>query len=99
MGADYLRFLERRGLAPASVNARRAAVVALYAALRWTGASSADPMRDTPAVRDPTPRHESGSLTAKTNLKRSWLPLSHRKTGRSCYSAAWQACGSRSCWR
>lgn len=58
VGADYLRFLERRGLAPASVNARRAAVVALYAALRWTGASSADPMRDTPAVRDPTPRHE-----------------------------------------
>lgn len=55
---EYLRHLEARGLSPASVNAHRAAIVALYRALRWTTATDADPYRDTQGVRDPTPRAE-----------------------------------------
>ncbi|WP_407572864.1 site-specific integrase [Deinococcus altitudinis] len=57
-GTEYLRHLEARGLAPASVNAHRAAIVALYRAFRWTTATDADPYRDTRGVRDPTPRAE-----------------------------------------
>lgn len=57
-GTEYLRHLEARGLAPASVNAHRAAIVALYRAFRWTTATDADPYRDTRGVRDPTPRSE-----------------------------------------
>jgi len=57
-GTEYLRHLEARRLAPASVNAHRAAVAALYRALRWTTATDADPYRDTRGVKDPTPRAE-----------------------------------------
>lgn len=58
LGAEYLRHLERKGLSPGTVNNRRAAAAAFYRALRWTGATTADPFSDVPAVRDPTPRHE-----------------------------------------
>lgn len=43
---------------PATVAARLAGAKALYRALRWTGATSADPFNDVRAPRDPTPRHE-----------------------------------------
>jgi integrase/recombinase XerC len=41
-------------LKPASVNVRLAAARALYTALRWSGASSADPFEGVKGVRDPT---------------------------------------------
>jgi len=68
-GTEYLRHLEARGLSPASVNAHRAAVVALYRALRWTTATDADPYRDTRGVRDPTPRSEKREPYSMTELK------------------------------
>jgi integrase/recombinase XerC len=68
-GSAYLRHLEARGLAPASVNAHRAAVVALYRALRWTTATDADPYRDTRGVRDPTPRAEKRAPYTLSELR------------------------------
>jgi len=69
-GTEYLRHLEARGLAPASVNAHRAAVVALYRALRWTTATEADPYRDVRGVRDPTPRAEKREAYSMTDLRK-----------------------------
>ena len=43
---------------PATVAARLAGAKALYRALRWAGATTADPFNDVRAPRDPTPRHE-----------------------------------------
>ena len=68
-GTEYLRHLEGRGLSPASVNAHRAAIVALYRALRWTTATDADPYRDTSGVRDPTPRAEKREAYAMSELR------------------------------
>ena len=68
-GTEYLRHLEARGLSPASVNAHRAAVVALYRAFRWTTATDADPYRDTRGVRDPTPRSEKREPYSMADLK------------------------------
>ncbi|WP_058980119.1 tyrosine-type recombinase/integrase [Deinococcus grandis] len=50
----YLRALERTGLTPGTINARRSAARALYRALRWAGVLQADPFADTPRVADPT---------------------------------------------
>ncbi|WP_407542441.1 tyrosine-type recombinase/integrase (plasmid) [Deinococcus radiomollis] len=68
-GTEYLRHLEARGLAPASVNAHRAAIVALYRAFRWTTTTDADPYRDTRGVRDPTPRAEKREPYSMAELK------------------------------
>lgn len=68
-GTEYLRHLEARGLAPASVNVHRAAIVALYRAFRWTTATDADPYRDTRGVRDPTPRSEKREPYSMTDLR------------------------------
>ncbi len=68
-GTEYLRHLEGRGLAPASVNAHRAAIVALYRAFRWTTATDADPYRDTRGVRDPTPRSEKREPYSMPDLR------------------------------
>ncbi|GAA4020132.1 tyrosine-type recombinase/integrase [Deinococcus rubellus] len=69
-GTEYLRHLEARGLSPSSVNAHRAAVVALYRAFRWTMATDADPYRDTRGVRDPTSRSEKREPYPVADLKR-----------------------------
>lgn len=53
-GPAYLRRLEGRGLAPASVRVKLAGARQLYADLRWTGATTATPFDDARAVRDPT---------------------------------------------
>lgn len=58
MGFRYARFLEGRGLAPASVRNRLAAGRALYAALRWSGATDVVPFADVKAAHDPVPRWE-----------------------------------------
>ncbi|WP_189074933.1 tyrosine-type recombinase/integrase [Deinococcus sedimenti] len=50
----YLRALERTGLTPGTINARRSAARALHRALRWAGVLQADPFGDTPRVADPT---------------------------------------------
>lgn len=51
----YLRQLERRGLAPTSIQARIAAGRGLYAGLRWCRAVSADPFAQCHVPHDPTP--------------------------------------------
>lgn len=53
-GATFLRTLESRGLKPASVRVKLAGARALYRALRWSGASRADPFSDNHPPRDPT---------------------------------------------
>jgi integrase/recombinase XerC len=54
----YLRQLERRGLAPVTIQARLAAARGLYAGLRWCGAVPADPFVACHAPRDITPAWE-----------------------------------------
>ncbi|ABF46571.1 tyrosine-type recombinase/integrase [Deinococcus geothermalis] len=58
LALDWTRHLERRGVSAGTVTTYRAAVSALYRAFRWAGATTADPLRDAPRVRDPVPRHE-----------------------------------------
>lgn len=58
LGLDWTRHMQQRGTGAGTVTTYRAAVGALYRALRWAGATTADPMRDAPRVKDPVPRHE-----------------------------------------
>ena len=51
----YLRQLERRGLAPTTIQAHLAAARGLYAGLRWCRAVPADPFAACRGPRDPTP--------------------------------------------
>ncbi len=53
-GALWLRDMEGAGLAPATVKVRLAGARALYAALRWAGATEADPFKDVRPARDKT---------------------------------------------
>lgn len=48
----YIRMLERDGVKPGTINARRSAARALYRALRWAGVLHADPFADTPRAQD-----------------------------------------------
>ncbi|MCD0160270.1 tyrosine-type recombinase/integrase [Deinococcus sp. 6YEL10] len=48
----YIRTLERQGVKPGTINARRSAARALYRALRWAGVLHADPFSDTPRAQD-----------------------------------------------
>ncbi|MEF2279422.1 site-specific integrase [Deinococcus sp. YIM 134068] len=57
-GFSYARHLEVSGLAPGSVKVRLAAARALFAALRWAGATDAAPLTDVRAARDPVPAWE-----------------------------------------
>jgi len=57
-GALWLRRLEGAGLKPATVQIRLAAARSLYAALRWTGATTADPFEAARPARDKTPAWE-----------------------------------------
>ncbi len=51
-GALWLRRMEADGLKPSTVRVRLAAARALYAALRWAGATEADPLRDVHTQKD-----------------------------------------------
>jgi len=51
--ALWLRQMEADGLMPSTVKVRLAAARALYAALRWAGATEADPLRDVRGAKDP----------------------------------------------
>ena len=53
-GVLWIRELEVR-YKPSTVRVHRAAAKALYAALRWSGATTAIPFADAKPVRDPTP--------------------------------------------
>lgn len=53
-GALYIRSMEAEGLKPGTVRIYLASARALYRALRWSGATQADPFVDTRAARDPT---------------------------------------------
>lgn len=57
-GALWLRTMEDAGLKPSTVTARLAGARALYAALRWAGATEADPLRDAHPQRDLVPAWE-----------------------------------------
>ncbi len=57
-GTRWLRGLEGAGMKPASVRVYLAAARTLYAALRSTGATTADPFKDLHASTDPVPRWE-----------------------------------------
>jgi site-specific recombinase XerD len=54
----YLRHLERRGLAPATIQGRLTAARGLYAALRWCRAVTVDPFTECRPPRDATPAWE-----------------------------------------
>ncbi|WP_281260159.1 tyrosine-type recombinase/integrase [Deinococcus planocerae] len=57
-GPLFVRRLEARGLSPSTVRAYLAGARALYAALRWAGATDLDPFSDARAARDKTPAWE-----------------------------------------
>ncbi len=58
VGALWLRTMEDAGLKPSTVTVRLAGARALYAALRWAGATEADPLRDAHPQRDLVPAWE-----------------------------------------
>lgn len=51
-GFRWCRQLEERGLKPSTVTQRLAGARMLYAALRWSGATAADPFKDVKPARD-----------------------------------------------
>ncbi len=53
-GARWLRTLEADGHSASTVRVRLAAVRMLYRALRWAGATEADPFADAKVAKDPT---------------------------------------------
>src|SRR5205814_142137 len=57
-GVLWVRGLEATRHSASTVRVRLAGARALYAALRWAGATEADPFRDTKPARDPTPQEE-----------------------------------------
>lgn len=57
-GFGFARALEEAGLAPATVGSRLAVARAMFAALRWVGATEVDPFRDVRAAVDHTPAWE-----------------------------------------
>lgn len=57
-GPGYARLLEERALKTASVRVRLAAARALFRALRWSGATTADPFTETRASSDITSASE-----------------------------------------
>jgi len=56
--ALWLREMEGEGLKPSTINVRLAAARALYAALRWAGATDLDPLHDAHGAPDRVPRWE-----------------------------------------
>ncbi len=57
-GALWVRSLEASKHSTSTVRVRLAGARALYAGLRWAGATEADPFRDAKPAKDPTPREE-----------------------------------------
>lgn len=57
-GFVYVRHLEGSGLSPSTVRGRLSAARAVFAALRWAGATDAAPFTDVRAAADPVPSWE-----------------------------------------
>ena len=57
-GFAFVRHLEALNLMPSSVQVRLSGARTLYAALRWTGATEANPFADVRAAQDPRASHE-----------------------------------------
>ncbi|OLV20183.1 tyrosine-type recombinase/integrase [Deinococcus marmoris] len=68
-GYGYARHLEASGLAPGSVRVRLAAARALFAALRWSGASDAAPLTDVRAAPDPVPAWQKRQPYSKADIE------------------------------
>lgn len=69
-GYAYARHLEAAGLAPSTVRVRLAAARAMFAALRWAGASDAAPLTDVRAASDPVPAWEKRKPYSKADVER-----------------------------
>ena len=94
----YLRQLERRGLAPTTIQARLAAGRGLYAGLRWCRAVLTDPFAACRAPRDTTPAWEKrmpyGDDEVAALLQAAADPM---PTACWCCWAPTPGCGHRRC--
>ena len=66
----WLRTMERRGRKPATVRVKIAAGKALYKALRWAGATEAEPFADAKAAKDKTAPWERQGAYSQIELER-----------------------------
>jgi integrase/recombinase XerC len=69
-GRLVLRQWESAELSASTVQVRLAACRALYVALRWSGATEADPFKDARAAKDPTPAHAKRKPYSDSDLAR-----------------------------
>lgn len=69
-GALWLRTMEDTGLKPSTVTVRLAGARALYAALRWAGATELDPLRDAHPAKDTVPAWEKRHPYAEDEIRR-----------------------------
>jgi len=67
--ALWLREMEDTGLTPSTVKVRLAAARALYAALRWTGATEANPFMDARPAREKTAAWDKRAPFTQTELR------------------------------
>lgn len=68
-GVAFIRYLEHKGLSPATVKNRLTAARCVFAALRWTGATDAAPFADTRSAPDPVPAHLKRSPYPEADLQ------------------------------
>ncbi|MBS3934450.1 MAG: site-specific integrase [Truepera sp.] len=68
--AVWLRTMERRGRKPATVRVKIAAGKALYKALRWAGATEAEPFADAKAAKDKTAPWERQGAYSQLEITR-----------------------------
>jgi site-specific recombinase XerD len=69
-GARWLRALEAEGNSASTVRVRLAAMRMLYRALRWAGASEADPFADVQAAKDHTAAWDKRSPHLHADVER-----------------------------
>lgn len=69
-GAIFVRQLEAAGRAASTVQVRLAGARALYRALRWAGATDADPFADVHPARDTTAAHEKRQPYPEADVER-----------------------------
>lgn len=79
----WIRAMEERGYAPATIRARRAAGQCLYRALRWAKATDATPFADTRVARDPTPPWEKVQPYTDEEVERLLVHAAYQEEARS----------------
>ena len=81
----WIRSLEEAGLQPATVRARKAAASAFYKALRWAGATDADPFADVHVAADPVAPWDKRTPYEDADVNRlvayARTHVEHRATG------------------